>query len=58
MSEITFIEHIPYLGVFAILILCGLGFPFPEGVTLIIGGVLSSSLYQNDSLPFLTAQSI
>jgi len=43
MSEITFIEHIPYLGLFAILILGGLGFPFPEGVTLIIGGVLSSS---------------
>jgi membrane protein DedA with SNARE-associated domain len=43
MSEITYIEHIPYLGLFAILILGGLGFPFPEGVTLIIGGILSLS---------------
>ncbi len=57
MSEITFIEHIPYLGLFAILILGGLGFPFPEGVTLIIGGVLSSSHIINPFIFLPTALS-
>lgn len=43
MSEFTFIEHLPYLGLFIILVLGGLGFPFPEGVTLILCGFLISS---------------
>jgi membrane protein DedA with SNARE-associated domain len=36
----TLITHFPYLGLFVVLILGGLGFPFPEGVTLIICGFL------------------
>ena len=40
MSEVSFIEHLPYLGVFIILVLGGLGFPFPEGVTLMLCGFL------------------
>ena len=43
MSEVTFIEHLPYLGVFIILVLGGLGFPFPEGVSLMLCGFLVSS---------------
>jgi membrane protein DedA with SNARE-associated domain len=40
MSEVSFIEHLPSLGVFIILVLGGLGFPFPEGVTLMLCGFL------------------
>jgi membrane protein DedA with SNARE-associated domain len=36
------IEHTPYLGIFALLILGGIGFPFPEDTTLILSGVLVS----------------
>ncbi|MDA8174010.1 MAG: VTT domain-containing protein [Nitrospiraceae bacterium] len=36
----TLTAHFPYLGFFIILVLGGLGFPFPEGVTLIICGFL------------------
>lgn len=43
MSEVSFIEHLPHLGLFVILVLGGLGFPFPEGVSLIICGFLISS---------------
>ena len=31
----------PYFMVFGILLLCGLGLPIPEDVTLILGGILS-----------------
>lgn len=37
------IEHFPYIGLFILLILGGIGFPFPEGVTLIGGGFLIST---------------
>lgn len=43
MSEVSFIEHLPYLGLFVVLVLGGLGFPFPEGVSLMICGFLISS---------------
>lgn len=43
MSEVSFIEHLPSLGLFIILVLGGLGFPFPEGVSLMICGFLISS---------------
>jgi len=43
MSEVSFIEHLPHLGLSVILVLGGLGFPFPEGVSLIICGFLISS---------------
>jgi membrane protein DedA with SNARE-associated domain len=37
------IEHFPYLGLFILLILGGIGFPFPEDTTLILGGFLIST---------------
>ena len=37
-----FIEHLPYLGLFAILILGGIGLPFPEDATLMLAGFLTS----------------
>ncbi|NWF98434.1 MAG: VTT domain-containing protein [Nitrospirae bacterium] len=41
LSSIT--GHFPYLGLFILLLLGGIGFPFPEGVTLILCGLLISS---------------
>ena len=38
ISGIT--EHFPYLGIFALLILGGIGFPFPEDATLLLSGFL------------------
>lgn len=44
MPEISqFIEHFPYMGIFVLLVLGGIGFPFPEGVTLILCGFLIST---------------
>lgn len=41
MFEIsTLTEHFPYLGIFALLILGGIGLPFPEDTTLILSGFL------------------
>ncbi len=37
------IEHFPYLGLLILLILGGMGLPFPEGATLILGGLLIST---------------
>jgi membrane protein DedA with SNARE-associated domain len=34
------INHFPYIGIFALLILGGIGFPFPEDTTLILSGFL------------------
>ncbi len=36
----TLVEHFPYLGIFALLILGGIGFPFPEDATLLLSGIL------------------
>jgi len=36
----TFINHFPYLGIFLLLILGGIGLPFPEDTTLILSGFL------------------
>lgn len=36
----TLIEHFPYFGIFALLILGGIGLPFPEDATLILVGFL------------------
>ena len=41
VSPIT--GHFPYLGLFILLILGGIGFPFPEGGTLILCGFLIST---------------
>ncbi|GLI53858.1 DedA family protein [Thermodesulfovibrio yellowstonii] len=44
MIELTgFIEHVPYLGLFLLLILGGVGLPFPEDTTLILCGFLIST---------------
>jgi membrane protein DedA with SNARE-associated domain len=36
----SYIEHFTYLGLFAVLMLCGLGMPIPEDVVLLTGGYL------------------
>jgi membrane protein DedA with SNARE-associated domain len=35
-----FVNHFPYLGIFLLLILGGIGLPFPEDATLLLGGFL------------------
>ncbi len=41
MSEAsTLVEHFPYIGIFLLLILGGVGLPFPEDATLILTGFL------------------
>lgn len=36
----AYIEHFTYLGLFAVLMMCGLGMPIPEDVVLLTGGYL------------------
>ncbi|MGB8960046.1 MAG: DedA family protein [Candidatus Aminicenantales bacterium] len=36
------VTHFPYVGLFVLLVLGGLGFPFPEGITLMLCGFLIS----------------
>ncbi len=36
----AYIEHFTYVGLFAILMMCGLGLPLPEDVALLAGGYL------------------
>ncbi len=36
----SYIEHFTYLGLFVVLMLCGLGLPMPEDVALLAGGYL------------------
>jgi membrane protein DedA with SNARE-associated domain len=40
LESTTFINHFPYLGIFLLLILGGMGLPFPEDTTLILSGFL------------------
>ena len=40
MEISALIQQFPYLGLFALLILGGIGFPFPEDATLILSGFL------------------
>lgn len=42
MSSIVLLENFPYIGLFMLLILGGVGFPFPEDTTLILCGFLIS----------------
>lgn len=37
----TYIEHFTYLGLFVVLLMCGLGLPIPEDVALLAGGYLA-----------------
>lgn len=43
LNILPIIEHFPYVGLFVLLILGGIGFPFPEDTTLILCGFLISS---------------
>lgn len=43
MTIQVFVEHFPHLGLFILLILGGIGFPFPEDATLILCGFLIST---------------
>jgi membrane protein DedA with SNARE-associated domain len=43
MSSPTIFGHFPYIGLFLLLIIGGIGFPFPEGGTLILCGLLIST---------------
>ncbi len=43
MTLFTHIENFPYLGMFILLILGGVGLPFPEDATLILCGLLIST---------------
>lgn len=40
LGATAFVEHFPYLGVFLLLVLGDVGFPFPEDATLILSGFL------------------
>jgi membrane protein DedA with SNARE-associated domain len=40
LEPTSFINHFPYFGLFILLILGGIGLPFPEDTTLILGGFL------------------
>jgi membrane protein DedA with SNARE-associated domain len=40
LESATFINHFPYIGIFLLLILGGVGLPFPEDATLLLGGFL------------------
>jgi membrane protein DedA with SNARE-associated domain len=43
MSEVTpLVSHFPYFGLFVLLILGGIGLPFPEDATLILSGFLTA----------------
>jgi len=40
LESASFINHFPYLGIFLLLILGGVGLPFPEDATLLLSGFL------------------
>jgi len=42
VESTTFINHFPYLGIFLLLILGEIGFPFPEDATLLLSGFLTA----------------
>jgi membrane protein DedA with SNARE-associated domain len=42
LEPTTFINHFPYAGIFLLLILGEIGFPFPEDATLLLTGVLTA----------------
>jgi membrane protein DedA with SNARE-associated domain len=51
LGATTLVEHFPYIGIFILLILGGVGLPFPEDATLILSGFLVG---QNVINPFQT----
>ncbi len=50
---VNFFSGYGYLAVFGVLILCGLGLPVPEDITLVAGGVISALGNTNVHLMFL-----
>ena len=48
---LLFAEH-DYLAVFLVLLVCGLGVPIPEDITLVAGGVISGLGYSNVHVMF------
>ena len=40
LEPASFVNHFPYLGIFLLLILGGIGLPFPEDATLLLSGFL------------------
>jgi membrane protein DedA with SNARE-associated domain len=40
LNSASFVNHFPYFGIFLLLILGGIGFPFPEDATLLLSGFL------------------
>ncbi|HUL31771.1 MAG TPA: DedA family protein [Thermodesulfobacteriota bacterium] len=42
LNTATLVAHSPYIGIFVLLILGGIGFPFPEDATLMLAGFLTS----------------
>lgn len=50
----SILEHFPYTGLFLLLVLGGVGFPFPEDATLILCGFLIS----NDVIDIIPALSV
>ncbi len=51
------LEHSPYIGIFALLILGGIGLPFPEDATLILTGFLVAQQVINPVPAFLAVYS-
>ncbi len=46
-SMVNFYSTFGYLAVFGMLLLCGLGVPIPEDISIIAGGVISGLGYTN-----------
>jgi membrane protein DedA with SNARE-associated domain len=42
LESVPFVNHFPYFGIFLLLILGEIGFPFPEDATLILSGFLTA----------------
>ncbi len=50
MNSLSFIQQFHYVGLFGLLILGGVGFPFPEDITFVLAGILLSQ-YVIDAVP-------
>lgn len=50
---VDFLQVYSYQAIFGILILCGLGLPIPEDISLVAGGIISGIGYANVHLMFI-----
>jgi len=57
MNSLSFVQHYHYVGLFLLLILGGVGFPFPEDATFILTGILLSNDVIKTFPAFLTVYS-